>query len=102
MGWLDTAVGNVFNRTKDNLSYRAGDTATSAVLGGLSKGIGKITGDKETAKKLEKCPKCKAKLEPDAKFCPECGYKLITVCAKCNVEYPVGTKFCKQCGEALK
>jgi predicted RNA-binding Zn-ribbon protein involved in translation (DUF1610 family) len=51
---------------------------------------------------LEKCPKCKAKLEPDAKFCPECGFRLIVKCEKCNIEYVIGTKFCKQCGEALK
>ncbi|MFA6530102.1 MAG: zinc ribbon domain-containing protein [Candidatus Micrarchaeia archaeon] len=102
MGAIEDAVGNIFNRTKDTLSYKAGDVAASTVIGGVSKGVGKITGAKETVKKLVKCPKCGAKLEPDAKFCPECGYKLIVVCAKCNVEYPVGTKFCKQCGEALK
>lgn len=102
MGWLDDAVGNVLNRTKDNLSYRAGDAATGAVLGGINKGINKVKGEKDAPKTLEKCPKCKAKLEPDAKFCPECGYKLIVNCEKCSIEYQIGTKFCKKCGEALK
>lgn len=102
MGLFGDIAGKIFNRAKDDLTYRASDAATDAVIGGVSKGVSKIKGEKGVIKSLEKCPKCKAKLESDAKFCPECGYKLIVSCEKCNLEFPVGTKFCKQCGGNLK
>lgn len=35
------------------------------------------------------------------KFCPECGYRFISVCPKCNKNVPVGAKFCLECGEKL-
>lgn len=35
------------------------------------------------------------------KFCPECGHKFITVCPKCGKDVPVGAKFCLDCGEKL-
>jgi len=31
----------------------------------------------ETEETLNSCPKCKAKLEGNPKFCPECGNKLV-------------------------
>ena len=102
MGLFGNIGKRILNRTTDNLTYRATDTVTNTITGGVEKGIGKIKGDKGVVKALEKCPKCKAKLGPDAKFCPDCGYRLIVVCEKCNVEYQVGTKFCKQCGGQLK
>ncbi len=34
------------------------------------------------------------------KFCPECGYKFVTVCPKCGAEIK-GGKFCLECGEKL-
>jgi predicted RNA-binding Zn-ribbon protein involved in translation (DUF1610 family) len=97
-GILDTAL----KRTKDSLTYKAGDVATDTVISGIKKGIDATKKEKGAAKPLERCPKCKVKLEPDAKFCPECGFRLIVKCEKCGIEYPIGTKFCKQCGEALK
>lgn len=36
-----------------------------------------------------------------AKFCPECGYKFVNVCPKCGNNVPVGSKFCLECGEKL-
>lgn len=35
------------------------------------------------------------------KFCPECGHKFITVCPKCGKDVPIGAKFCLECGEKL-
>ena len=102
MGLLDGVLDTAMRRTKDNLTYKAGDVATSAVTGGAGKMLGKLKGEKDVAKRLDKCPKCKAKLEADAKFCPECGQRLVTNCEKCTLEYPLGTKFCKQCGGPLK
>lgn len=101
MGLLDDAVGNIVRRTKDTLTYKAGDVVADTAMKGAGKIVGKAKGEKDVAAKLDKCPKCKAKLEADAKFCPECGQALIVNCKKCNVDYPLGTKFCKQCGEKL-
>ncbi len=52
------------------------------------------------------CPKCKAVLDADAKFCPQCGTKIVrpeipTVCPKCNTKLPPGAKFCPTCGEKI-
>jgi ribosomal protein L40E len=102
MGILDGVVDSIVRRTKDNLTYKAGDVATDAVVAGVKKGASAAKKEKGSTKPLEKCPKCKAKLEPDAKFCPECGFRLIVKCEKCGIEYPVGTKFCKQCGSTPK
>ena len=35
------------------------------------------------------------------KFCPECGYKFVTACPKCGKEVTAGAKFCLECGEKL-
>lgn len=101
MGILDGVLDTIFRRTKDNLTYKAGDVATDAIVKGAKSGVD-ATQKKGTPKSLSKCPKCKVKLEPNAKFCADCGYKLIIECSKCEIEYPVGTKFCKQCGDELK
>ena len=101
MGMLDGVLDKILSRTKDNLTYKAGDVATDTVVSGVKKGVD-ATKKEKRAKPLEKCPKCKTKLEPNARFCPECGFRLIVKCEKCGIEYPLGTKFCKQCGKAVK
>ena len=35
------------------------------------------------------------------KFCPECGYKFVGVCPNCGKEVVTGAKFCLECGEKL-
>jgi membrane protease subunit (stomatin/prohibitin family) len=35
------------------------------------------------------------------KFCPECGHKFITACPKCGAAVTSGAKFCLECGEKL-
>ena len=35
------------------------------------------------------------------KFCQECGAPLIRKCAKCSAEIPNGAKFCSECGERV-
>ena len=50
--------------------------------------------------RAQKCTNCGAALAVGAKFCPECGTKVVTVCPKCGT--PVnGAKFCPECGEKL-
>ncbi len=47
------------------------------------------------------CPKCGAKVQ-GGKFCPECGAPLTPpVCPKCGKEVLPGAKFCPECGEKL-
>lgn len=45
------------------------------------------------------CPECGKTVEK-GKFCPVCGYKFITVCPKCGAETK-GGKFCLECGTKL-
>ena len=50
-----------------------------------------------------KCPKCGATLQPNMKFCGECGTPVgaKNVCPKCGTENEPGTKFCGECGAKL-
>lgn len=46
------------------------------------------------------CPQCEAPLASNAKFCPECGARLVNEakCAGCGASLDPGAKFCSQCG----
>lgn len=46
------------------------------------------------------CPEC-GKTVVKGKFCPECGYKFVTVCPNCGKNVVPGAKFCLECGEKL-
>lgn len=46
------------------------------------------------------CPEC-GKTVPKGKFCPECGHKFISNCPKCGAQIPEGSKFCLECGEKI-
>ena len=47
-----------------------------------------------------KCTNCGASLSDSAKFCPECGTKVVreVFCAQCGTKLAAGTKFCPECG----
>lgn len=49
------------------------------------------------------CPKCGAQVKQGAKFCPECGGKMVQTqkCPKCGTECKATAKFCPECGEKL-
>jgi len=49
------------------------------------------------------CPRCEHPLETDAKFCPNCGEKLVAEakCAKCGAKLAPNAKFCAQCGQKV-
>ena len=93
MGILDGLIYKV----KSDLEWKAGQEVSTAVAKGATSVVRKD--DKAAA---GKCPKCKAKVEPGLRFCPNCGAKLMLTCEKCTIDYPVGTKFCTKCGTALK
>lgn len=46
------------------------------------------------------CPNCNAECKKSAKFCPECGNKLVQtkICPNCNAECKKSAKFCPECG----
>jgi hypothetical protein len=59
-------------------------------------------GDWQDQKKV-KCPECGAEIKAHAKFCGECGEKLVKdkKCPKCGEKVNAGQKFCDSCGEKL-
>jgi len=54
------------------------------------------------------CPKCKANIPKESKFCPFCGVDLTkenvqgVECPKCGEVSPPGSTFCPHCGEKIK
>lgn len=55
------------------------------------------------AEQVAACPKCKASLQPKAKFCSSCGAPAggaaKRFCAECGGELAAGAKFCAGCGK---
>jgi len=47
------------------------------------------------------CPQCQQENPPQAKFCLECGSRLVLRCAQCGTELPTGAKFCLECGQPV-
>ena len=47
------------------------------------------------------CPQC-GKVIPKGKFCPECGHKIAAGCPNCGAELAPGAKFCSECGFAMQ
>jgi len=60
----------------------------------------------QTSAPIQNCPKCQKPLPPNAKFCLECGEKVValkeneTTCPSCGNTVAKG-KFCLNCGAAL-
>lgn len=59
------------------------------------------------AASVNKCAKCNAPLPVHAKFCMQCGEKVVNIddgtviCPKCGNKILNGAKFCPECGEKL-
>ena len=47
------------------------------------------------------CPQCQCDNLPPARFCSECGMRLLLACAQCGAQLPPGAKFCLECGASL-
>jgi len=48
-----------------------------------------------------KCPKCQHENRDEAKFCEDCGTKLILACPNCGKQLREGAKFCDECGAKI-
>ena len=87
-------------------------TAMGAGLGwGMGMNMGKMFGNAPAAPVQSepaaqsagrKCSECGAALAANAKFCPECGTRVLTACPKCGAKLPATGKFCPECGEKIR
>jgi len=78
------------------------EDAFSALVSGKKHGYKTVI---ERKKPKPKCSKCGRLSSEDAKFCPECGGKIIiplTNCPKCKTPIEESQKFCTNCGTRLK
>lgn len=105
-GMMTGAVGNVgtgvaAGGTVGSETAGIGVTATGTVENGIAGTDGGETGETAT-EKAQACPQCHAPVQAGAKFCSNCGAKLIQVCPECGKVVAPGSKFCSECGCALK
>lgn len=83
-GMMTGAVGNVGTVESGTAGTDGGETGEIAT------------------EKAQVCPQCHAPVQAGAKFCSNCGAKLIQVCPECGKVVAPGSKFCSECGCALK
>ena len=105
-GMMTGAVGNVgtgvaAGGTVGSETAVIGVTANGTVESGTAGTDGGETGETAT-EKAQVCPQCHAPVQAGAKFCSNCGAKLIQVCPECGKLFSPGSKFCSECGCALK
>lgn len=105
-GMMTGAVGNVgtgvaAGGTVGSETAVIGVTANGTVESGTAGTDGGETGEIAT-EKAQVCPQCHAPVQAGAKFCSNCGAKLIQVCPECGKVVAPGSKFCSECGCALK
>ena len=105
-GMMTGAVGNVgtgvaADGTVGSETAVIGVTANGTVESGTAGTDGGETGETAT-EKAQVCPQCHAPVQAGAKFCSNCGAKLIQVCPECGKVVAPGSKFCSECGCALK
>ncbi|MEX1294858.1 MAG: zinc-ribbon domain-containing protein, partial [Candidatus Limnocylindrales bacterium] len=48
-----------------------------------------------------RCAQCGTTNEAKARFCIECGNRLVAACASCGSQNPPSAKFCAECGVSL-
>ncbi|MCR5150990.1 MAG: SPFH domain-containing protein [Clostridiales bacterium] len=80
--------------------------AMSGQIGGIFSGLNNKQAESNAPAQTVKCTKCGATLPEKAKFCLECGEKVINlteneiICPSCKAKTPKG-KFCMECGSPL-
>jgi class 3 adenylate cyclase/tetratricopeptide (TPR) repeat protein len=48
-----------------------------------------------------KCLRCQEPNPPQARFCSDCGARLVAACPGCGVDLPDGSRFCFACGQRV-
>ena len=81
---------------------KSGENITPAKVSKSSKSIAADPKPKNSnsVKEVVACSECSANLPAGAKFCLECGAKVLPkgVCLECNAKLPEKAKFCSECG----
>jgi membrane protease subunit (stomatin/prohibitin family) len=82
--------------------FAIGNAMAGAMSNAMNQSKGETGGSPKTA-----CPKCGAANLANAKFCNECGAKMVTSpqtvpCAKCGAQMQAGSKFCNECGTKVE
>ncbi len=96
---LGNMMGNMFNQTA-SAPQKAEEKENCPKCGASVKKGAKFCPECG-AKMVETCPSCGAPIKKGAKFCSECGQRLTSACPKCGSEVKPGAKFCPECGEKL-
>lgn len=50
---------------------------------------------------IKLCPKCNNKVNPNSRFCDECGNALYKKCPSCETENDFDAKYCQSCGKKI-
>jgi membrane protease subunit (stomatin/prohibitin family) len=73
--------------------------------GPLGQQAGSIAQIVNTSAQTKNCPRCKAAMPIEKRFCSDCGFDTAekaaaetTICSACGEKYRVGAKFCPECG----
>ena len=81
---------------------KSGENSTPAKVSKSSKSVAAEPKPKNSnsVKAMVACSECSANLPAGAKFCLECGTKVLPkgVCFECNAKLPEKAKFCSECG----
>lgn len=83
-------IGNIFAEAFSP-QQQPQKTAATEPAAGTGAGAAKI-----------KCSSCDAQMPAQAKFCLECGKKVVPTtnkCSSCGNELPANSKFCQECGQ---
>lgn len=101
-------------RGYDVLEAGANNNGSAAAMMGIGMGMnmgGQMSGtsiippvernDVKVDAETEKCPSCGAAIASNAKFCAECGSKIIRNCPECGTAVSLNQKFCPECGKPL-
>jgi len=81
---------------------KSGNNSTPAKVSKPSKSVAPspTPNNSNSVKETTACSECSANLPAGAKFCLECGTKVLPkgVCLECNAKLPEKAKFCSECG----
>lgn len=101
---MGTRMGGKFAESLDSIND-APKTVTCSKCGASMKQDAKFCpecGAKAVSVDKQECPKCGAVISSKAKFCPECGASVVATCPKCGVAVKSSAKFCPDCGAKIK